>query len=229
MEIDEIKERYARREKKIITKPYSMSLPYVRQCKYEKTEVIMTMLGKLFDKPLDELKVLEVGCGTGGNLLNFLTLGLKPENLSGNDLLENRVRVAKKLLPAGVHLKCGDASELGHEKYDVVYASTVFSSILDDSLKKKLAAHMWDMLEDKGTVLFYDFVYNNPNNPDVKGVELKEIRELFPEGDFAYKRVTLAPPLGRFVLNKLGSMFLYRILNSFPFLRTHVVCTIRKN
>jgi len=37
----------------------------------------------------------------------------------------------------------------------------------------------------------------NPENPDVKGVNKREIYELFPNCDIYLKRITLAPLLAR--------------------------------
>ena len=50
-----------------------------------------------------------------------------------------------------------------------------------------------------GGVLWYDFTVDNPRNPDVRGVPVARIRELFPEARVQHQRVTLAPPLARAV------------------------------
>ena len=48
----------------------------------------------------------------------------------------------------------------------------VFPSILDDSFQQKLADRMWALTKPGGGILWYDFIYNNPRNPDVRGVPL---------------------------------------------------------
>jgi hypothetical protein len=73
-------------------------------------------------------------------------------------------------------------------------------------------------------VLWSDFTYNNPNNPDVRGVPVNRIRELFPNGKLMVRRVTLAPPIARRVCRIHPA--LYSLFNVFPFLRTHVLCWI---
>ena len=85
---------------------------------------------------------------------------------------------------------------------------------------------MWALVKPGGGVLWYDFVYNNPRNPDVRGVPLKHIRELFPRGKIYSWRITLAPPISRRVTRLHPA--LYAVFNLFPILRTHVLCWIQK-
>lgn len=85
---------------------------------------------------------------------------------------------------------------------------------------------MWSLLKPGGFILWYDFIYNNPKNADVKGIKIKEIKSFFPKGDFKYKKVTLAPPINR-ITTKINPN-LYYIFNLFSFLRTHVLCSIQK-
>ena len=102
----------------------------------------------------------------------------------------------------------------------------VFSSLLDDAYQQRLADIMWRWLKPGGAVLWYDFVYDNPSNPDVRGVPLKRVKTLFPQGRLDVRRVTLAPPLARRACAVHPS--LYGNLNLLPLLRTHVLCWIEK-
>jgi hypothetical protein len=82
---------------------------------------------------------------------------------------------------------------------------------------------MWRLTKPLGMILWYDLRVNNPGNPDVRGIGVQEIRELFPRASgFEYKRVTLAPPIGR----RVGR--LYNFLN-FPFLRSHILAAVYKD
>lgn len=85
---------------------------------------------------------------------------------------------------------------------------------------------MWSMVKPQGGVLWYDFIFNNPNNPDVRGISILRIHELFPGGKIKVWRLTLAPPISRRV-TKIHPSF-YTLLNYIPFLRTHVLCWIEK-
>jgi ubiquinone/menaquinone biosynthesis C-methylase UbiE len=133
------------------------------------------------------------------------------------------------MLPQDVRIFPGDASALPFKdaSFDIVYQSTVFSSILDDELLCRIAEAMWRWVRPGGGVLWYDFTFNNPANPDVRGVPLKRVRALFPQGRLSFRRVTLAPPISRRVARVHPVM--YGVFNSLPLLRTHVLCFIQKS
>ncbi|TXI21814.1 MAG: class I SAM-dependent methyltransferase, partial [Roseateles sp.] len=151
-----------------------------------------------------------------------------PEHLSGIELLPERLALARAALPERVTLLAGDASTapIAPASQDLVLQSTVFSSILDDGLQQRVAAAMWAWLKPGGAVLWYDFVVNNPRNPDVRGVPLARVRELFPHGRLQARRVTLAPPLARMVCRVHPA--LYPFFNALPLLRTHRLVLITK-
>ena len=172
--------------------------------------------------------VLEMGCGSGGNLAALIRLGFTPANLTGVELIEERVAEARRRLPPAVRLMCGDAldMQLAPASFDVVMLFTVFTSLLDEAYRKRLAAHAWSVVKPGGGVLWYDFCFDNPRNPDVRGIPLREVRALFPAGAVSARRITLAPPLARAAVRV--HLSLYRALNAVPLLRTHVLCWIRK-
>jgi SAM-dependent methyltransferase len=224
-ESDRILERYARRADNDRYSPLLASSYMMLQ---EKERALIQYLVRFSFAPVESKRVLEIGCGTGANLLQLLRLGFRPENLVGNELIEERAAAASARLPSAVRILHGDASELRlpAASFDIVYQSTVFSSILDRKLQARIARRMWEWVRCGGAILWYDFVYDNPNNPDVRGVPLSRVRELFPDGTVHHRRVTLAPPLAR-VLTRLAPQ-LYTVANLAPFLRTHVLCWIEK-
>lgn len=158
----------------------------------------------------------------------FLKLGFEGENMVGCDLREDALEIGRRILPPSVTLLAGDAAELDleDESFDVVFQATTFSSILDDAVQERLAARMWALVKPGGGILWHDFTWNNPRNPHVRGVSVRRVRELFPEGSMWTWRTTLAPPLARCV-TKI-SPNLYHVFRAFPFLRTHVLCWIQK-
>lgn len=226
-EIDLIESRYAKR-KQLPEYLYDPLTPDVYLARQEKERGFIRWGHACTLTPVQDKWVLEIGCGTGGNLLQFIQLGFRPEHLVGNELLEERAAQARHILPADVRILAGDAAtvDLGSEQFDVVFQSTVFTSILNDTFQQTLANRMWSLVKPGGGVLWYDFIYNNPANPDVRGVPVSRIRELFPAGEFNVWKLTLAPPISRRV-TKIAPCF-YTLFNLLPFLRTHVLCWIKK-
>jgi ubiquinone/menaquinone biosynthesis C-methylase UbiE len=155
-------------------------------------------------------------------------LGFSPAKIVANELLPERAALARERLPAAVSVLAGDASELDlpDGQFDIVLQSTVFSSILDMSFQKKLADRIWKLTRPGGGILWYDFTYDNPRNPDVRGMPYYMVRELFPGAEFVRWRLTLAPPVSRRV-TRMRPVF-YTLFNALPFLRTHLLCWIHK-
>lgn len=227
-EIDKIKTRYLNR-KNISPLKYNPLNPAIYMINQEKERVFIKWLKKFDLSVIQNLRLLEIGCGSGENLIQFIKLGFSPSLLVGNELLPERVESAKKKLPGDLKIIEGDALkvDLPSNYFDIVFQSMVFSSILNTEFKYALAQKMWKLVKPGGGVLWYDFIYNNPQNQDVRGIPLKEVRMLFPYSDIKKWRVTLAPPLSRAVT--LIHPLLYNVINIFPFLRSHILCwTIKK-
>ncbi len=177
--------------------------------------------------PVDDKKVLEIGAGSGNNMLFLLKLGFKSKNLIANELLPERIEILKERLPGKTLIIQGNALELSlqPQSIDLVFQSMVFTSILDKEFKEALALKLWSFIKPGGGLIWYDFTYDNPRNPDVKGIKIDELRTLFKDSEITSWRITLAPPLARLIKEYPR---LYNILNLFPFLRTHLLCWIRK-
>jgi ubiquinone/menaquinone biosynthesis C-methylase UbiE len=147
--------------------------------------------------PLNKRKILEIGCGTGGVLLELLSAGADLKNLSGAELILERIVQAKQRL-VGSLLTCSDGQKLpyANQSFDLAMQFTVFSSILDSSVKSRLAQEMIRVLRPGGMILWYDF-WTNPGNPQTKGINQMEISQLFPNCSFQFTKITLAPPIAR--------------------------------
>ena len=171
--------------------------------------------------------VLEVGCGRGGELAWMVELGASPSELVGIDLLPDRVWAARRMFPDirfidgnAEHLEFADAS------FDLVMALTIFSSILDDSMQRNVAAEMTRVLRPGGAVVWYDVRYDSNSNANVKGVPAARVRSLFPSLQVDLRSVTLLPPLAR----RLGALtsVAYPVFASSPPLRSHLIGLLRK-
>lgn len=218
--------RYARRNLK--DNLYDPLNPDVYLSSQEKERALISLIKTYNLAPLRSRQILEIGCGSGSNLLQLIKLGAKPHNMVANELLEERLVLARGLLPSAITIVPGDASEAPFKEssFDIILQSTVFSSLLDDTFQALLAARMWHWTKPGGGISWYDFTYDNPYNPDVGGVPLKRIRELFPAAQIRGWRLTLAPPISRRVTRFHPN--LYHLFNLLPFLRTHLLCWIAK-
>ena len=225
-ETDAVVRRYAKRS---AGDRYSPLNPDVWQTLQERERAMLALFAQLRWTDLPSKRVMEVGSGSGGNLLEFLRFGFLPDRLGGIELLPERHAQARRVLPDAVALHLGDALELALDSasQDAVLVSTVFSSLLDDTFQQRLADAMWRWVKPGGGVLWYDFTVNNPRNPDVRGVPMRRVRALFPQGRVQFQRVTLAPPIARAVTRLHPS--LYTLFNAFSPLRTHVLAWIAKD
>ena len=150
-EIEKIAERYERR-KAVVGGRYARFNPEVIAGTQERQRALVSLLKAHGIADLAGVDVLEIGCGSGSNLQELLLLGAEPEHLVGNELLPERLEQARHVLPQAVRLFPGDASALPFEEasFDIVYQSTVFSSILDDALQCRIAEAMWRWIRPGG-------------------------------------------------------------------------------
>ncbi|RZL68686.1 MAG: class I SAM-dependent methyltransferase [Variovorax sp.] len=225
-ELQSVRERYDRRRPR--DPRYDLLNPAALYAYQERQRAMLRLVAKFGVTDLSNIDLLEVGSGDGGNLLEWLRLGCSPRRVSGIELLHERHEAARTRLPAAVRLTLGDATAAPVEpsSCDIVLVSTVFSSVLDDAFQQCLADAMWRWVKPGGGVLWYDFTVNNPRNPDVRGVPLRRIRALFPQGRVHARRITLAPPIARTVTRLHPS--LYTLFNTLPLLRMHALAWITK-
>ncbi len=227
-EVERIRQRYERRDRLGVAARYYPLDPSVWIAQQEWERALIRWIKDAAIEPVDEKRVLEVGCGNGDNLIDLLKLGFSPRLLVGNELLESLASDARTRLPSATRIIPGDAlaMDIPPGSFDVVLQSTVFSSILDDDFQHRLADLMWRLAAPGGGVLWYDFTFNNPANPDVRGVPVQRVRALFPGAKLTVRRLTLAPPISRRITRIAPS--LYHVFNALPLLRTHVLCWIEK-
>jgi len=64
-------------------------------------------------------------------------------------------------------------------------------------VRKQLALEMQRGVKPGGLLVLYDFWPDNPQNPDVKGFPLTQVKAFFPAGRFDVQRIVLAPPIAR--------------------------------
>ena len=170
---------------------------------------------------------LEVGFGSLGWLGELVGWGLREQDLDGIELDPVRALAARERLPAA-DLRIGDASRMPwpDDSFRLVIASTVFTSILEGTVRTLLAQEITRVLAPGGALLWYDFAVNNRNNPHVRRVTKAELPSLLPTLSGISRPVTLVPPIARPIAP--WSWLLASLLEALPPLRTHRVAVLVK-
>jgi len=188
---------------------------------------IRRILAEKFPYGTENTKLLEIGCGSGQWLAEFAGFGFRFANFAGIDLDGGRSKIAEERIP-GADIRAGDASELPwpDKSFDIVFQSTVFTSVKDEGKQCKIATEMKRVCRDDGFILWYDFIYNSPANPNVRGIGRRRVMELFSPWKCEFCSVTLAPPIARRLVPLSWS--LAEDIETFcPFLRTHLLALIK--
>jgi ubiquinone/menaquinone biosynthesis C-methylase UbiE len=154
-------------------------------------------------------------------------LQAQPQNLFGVDLMRNRVKVAGQMSPRQSHFLVGNICSLPFtpNHFDLVCSFTVFSSILDYSIRQQAANQIETVLKPGGWLLWYDF--HQGTSSTTRGVPLPEVDRLLG----GLQRVALYSlhPY-RAAAFARRSLFLCEVLDRMPFFpRTHWLALYQKN
>ena len=170
-------------------------------------------------------RILEMGCGNGGVLAEYLCFGACPKNLYGVDLLFDYLLHAHHILPGSGFANAGGQSLPYLSKtFDLVLQYTAISSILNPEIRRKICADMLRVLKPNGMILSYDF-WLNPANPQTRGIRPAEIKRLFPNCHYEFHRIILAPPIARKLAHISWGLCLF--LESLKIFNTHYLVAIR--
>ena len=181
-EIERIREvystvyKYDSRDRRRTWNPRNIVSVYYRHAR----ERALIALFNDYDIALEDARILDVGCGSGGILRFLISLGASPENLCGLDLMPYRIEKARSISPPQIDWRVGNAEALPYpsQTFDVVSQFTVFSSILDEQVRMRVAREMMRVLKPRGYILWYDM--RHTKSDVTRGVEVSEIRWLFP-------------------------------------------------
>jgi SAM-dependent methyltransferase len=221
-----LRREYADRQRRLagsdMYTPFNLANCFILQQRQRRT---LGLLRRLGFSGLAGLRILEMGCGSGGVLLEYLGYAAAPERLHGCDLLLERLQEAHDCLPH-LPLACADGQNLPYPDaaFDLELQYTAFSSILDEQVKANLAGEMLRTLRPGGLILWYDF-WLNPTNPQTRGIRPAEIRSLFPGCRYIFWKITLAPPLARRIVPVSWGLAL--VLESLKIFNTHYLAAIR--
>lgn len=194
---------------------------------------VLLVLKKNGFTDLSKSLILEMGCGGGGVLTEYLGFGATPEKLHGVDLLFDRLLHAHHILPnSGFSNADGQSLPYSSKTFDLVLQYTAISSILDPEIRRNICADMLRVLRSPdpasgkpgGMILTYDF-WLNPTNPQTRGIRPAEIKQLFPNCSYEFHRITLAPPITRKLAPISWGLCLF--LESLKIFNTHYLVAIR--
>jgi ubiquinone/menaquinone biosynthesis C-methylase UbiE len=176
--------------------------------------------------------LLDVGCGSAGNLYHYLRLGFGQHNITGIEIRAAQIAEARAAYP-NTRFVHGDATRMHFESgaFDMVSESTMFVSLTSDSVRAAIASEMLRVCRPGGYVVLIDWRTPWPGNSHYKAVTMREVRRLFHLGvsaDLVARRAgALIPPIGRAISRHAWP--LYFLLSSLmPALVGQVVYVIRK-
>ena len=174
----------------------------------ERLAITLQLLHRLLPD-VQHPRLLDVGCGSGGDLSYFRDYGWAADRLAGVDLIPSRLEAARLACP-GVELHVTESSVLPFPdaSFEVATAATVFSSILDSAVRRALFAEMERVVRPGGLVLIYDFTIRKPTNPSVIAMPLLRLTELGrpPDGSMRVSPLLHAVAAGAAVNRRLADM-----------------------
>ena len=178
--------------------------------------------------PDDETRCLEIGFGEGGWLPTLLSWKVPESHLYGVEIDPLRAASVRRRLPStALCIADGGILPFVDEAFGLVIVSTVFTSVLEEPVRRAIADEITRVLAPGGALLWYDFAVNNPRNPHVRGIGRRELKALFPALSGEIRSTTLAPPILRPVSR--WSVAAVELLAGLPFLRSHLLAVLTRN
>jgi ubiquinone/menaquinone biosynthesis C-methylase UbiE len=176
---------------------------------------------------LEGKRLLEDGCERGILLRELLELGATPGRCVGLDRDVDALREGREKTAAAVRFVCSDAAALPFRDgaFDVVVQSLLFSSLPVGEARERAAAEMDRVLAAGGVVVWYDFVERAKEGLP-RGLELREVRALFPGWRMAPYKFGLRFRWVYFVVNKWR--WLAETLASLGVARSHYIIVMRR-
>lgn len=160
-EIASIKATYARFEQQGLARtrwaPLSENEADVRAQQMLTFSEMMRAAGILH---LDGLRILDLGCGTGRQLRQFLDMGASPESVFGIDLDEAALSRARLLSPNVCFASStGDRIDFADATFDLVTHFFVFSSVPNEAFRAQLAQEVRRVLKPGGLFFWWDMLH----------------------------------------------------------------------
>jgi SAM-dependent methyltransferase len=174
-ETDRIRAVYAERERSASRHPAIQEAD--RRLVEERLRWVLPLLRNVAPPPNGRL--LDVGCGSGGELTRWVIAGWQPGCLGGTELMPARLARARDVCPgADVREVDGPSLPFPDDAFDVAAATMVLSSILDAGVRKALFGEMLRVVRPGGIILVYDFVLRKPTNHSTIGMTLAHLANM---------------------------------------------------
>jgi ubiquinone/menaquinone biosynthesis C-methylase UbiE len=180
----------------------------------------------------DDARVLDVGCGTGASLLQFMRLGFDASNLVGIDTSDERIAEASELLPGVAFRKeSADALPFADGEFDLVFESTMLGTLESATLLENIAREMLRVTKPGGYVMLADWRYSREGSGVKTAISAGWIAKLFSVGTatrvVARERGALVPPLGR-RLSRITPSLYFLTQRLFPFAVGQMTTVLQK-
>lgn len=177
-------------------------------------------------------RVIDVGCGQGAGLLQFIKLGFSPSNLTGIDNSVERIEKARQLLPAAT-FEVTSAENLPFESgsFDLVFESTMLGTLESQSLLKSIAKEMIRVTRAGGYIMLADWRYSRRGSGVKTAISNQFVDRVFEVGSatsvVTRVRGALAPPLGRRLSRAAPSLY-FLVQTLLPIAAAQMTTVLRK-
>lgn len=221
-EIECITARYSERDASAALSGFwTLRNPAVLHAAQERERVMLRMLARA-GVDLQGARVLDVGCGLGREFANLLRWGALADGLFGIDLMHTRLLAARAGSAAALAQSSAAALPFRDASFDVVCQNVVFSSIVDDAMRRAAAAEMLRVLRPGGWLMWYDAFRTRARDPHFRAVPRAEVLGLFPAVEWTFATLTSDMGLTQRLQRWLGGWTL-PLLDATGLVRTHVV------
>lgn len=172
-------------------------------------------------------RLLDLGAGEGGDCDRFRQVGMRPDRVVAIDLVWEFLCSARRYHPWLAALQAdGALLPFRDGAFDVVYQSTMLSSVLDRERRARILGEVRRVLGPGGLFLSYDTRYPNPWNRNTRPVSAAEFRAAFPGWRVSVRTCTPIPQLVR--LFWFLPRTVWRAIERVPPLRSHLLAVVRK-
>jgi ubiquinone/menaquinone biosynthesis C-methylase UbiE len=197
--------------------------PAMARAAAERQRRILAVVDSLGER--SSIRLLDVGCGGGDDLVALRSAGMSERNLTGADLLEVDVEAARKQLPTAELIVANGADlPFASQSFDIVMQTVMLSSVIDPVVRLRIAREMERLVRKGGRIISYDLTRVSDGNPHLVPIDRLELRRLFGDASPDVQGMTLLMPVASRVPTWVASQ-----LARIPWLRSHIFAVFRSS